>query len=100
MRKIAVRPRGNDRLTGNAGADGFIFADGYGRDKITDFSKTDDLISLGSDLWGGAVMTATQVLASFALIRNGNVVLDFGTDELTLIGVSATTGLADNILIA
>ena len=91
---------GNDRMTGNAGADGFLFLDGFGRDRITDFSTTDDLLSLSSDLWGGGVMTASEVLASFAVIRNGSVVLDFVTDELTLKGVSATTGLADNILIA
>ena len=97
---ILVGAGGNDRLTGNAGADRFIFANGYGRDKITDFSTTDDLIRLASDLWGGAVMTAEGVLATFAVMRNGSVVLDFGADELTLIGVSATTGLADNILIA
>ena len=97
---ILVGAGGNDRMTGNAGADRFIFAGSYGRDRITDFSTTNDLLSLSSDLWGGGVMTASEVLASFAEIRNGSVVLDFGTDELTLKGVSATTGLADNILIA
>ena len=91
---------GNDRMTGNAGADGFIFAAGSGRDRITDFNTTVDLINLSSDLWGGAVMTAAQVVAAFAVLRGGNVVLDFGAEELTLLRVTSVAGLADNLLIS
>jgi serralysin len=90
---------GNDRMSGNAGADGFFFVDGGGRDKITDFNKLQDLISLSSDLWGGATKTEAEVVAQFAVIRNGVVVFDFGADELTLMGVGSVTGLADVILL-
>ena len=91
---------GADTLTGGAGADGFIFAAGFGRDKITDFSLVDDLISLSSNLWGGGVKTAVEVLEQFGVVRNGQVVLDFGVPELTLMNLSSEAGLADRLLIA
>lgn len=90
---------GNDRLSGNAGADGFFFLHGGGRDRITDFNKLQDMISLSSDLWGGATKTEAEVVAEFAVIRNGVVVFDFGADELTLLGVGSVSGLADAIVL-
>ena len=90
---------GADSLTGNAGEDHFAFATGDGHDRITDFSKTADEMWLWDDLWGGAVKTAAQVVTQFAVMRGGVVVLDFGTDEVTLQGVTSKAGLADTILI-
>ena len=97
---ILVGDTGNDRLSGNAGSDGFVFVDGYGRDRVTDFSVVEDLISLSSDLWGGGAMTAAQVVAAFASISAGNLVLNFGGgDVLTLLHVASLNGVADTILI-
>lgn len=97
---ILVGSTGNDRMLGGSGADGFVFVAGDGRDRVLDFSKAADVISLGSDLWGGAALTVRQVLAQFASIQAGNLVFDFGTDELTLQGVSSLGGMVDHILLS
>jgi serralysin len=91
---------GNDRLTGGRGADGFVFGSGDGHDRVADFTTVDDVIRLSADLWGGAVLTAAQVVAQFAVIRHGDVVLDFGADGLTLLHVTTTVGLAGDIVIS
>ena len=97
---ILVGSVGADRLSGGAGADGFIFVAGDGRDVVTDFTKSVDVISLGSDLWGGSALTGAQVLTRFASIQAGNLVFDFGTDELTLQHVSSLAGMVDRIVIS
>ena len=97
---ILVGSVGADRLSGGAGADGFIFVAGDGRDVVTDFTKAVDVISLGSDLWGGSALTGAQVLTRFASIQAGNLVFDFGTDELTLQHVSSLAGMVDRIVIS
>lgn len=89
---------GNDRMTGGGGADGFVFAAADGRDTVTDFSKATDAISLATDLWGGTTKTASEVLHQFASIQGGNLILDFGTDELTLLHISSLAGMADRIV--
>ena len=88
---------GNDRMTGNSGADQFAFYIGDGRDKVTDFTAGQDALWIWADLWGGAVKTAAEVVAEFAVVRNGVVVFDFGAEELTLQGVTSTAGLAATI---
>ncbi len=88
---------GDDSLTGNKGADDFVFAMGGGKDKVTDF-HANDFLKLGANLWGGTLMSAAQVIADFAQIRDGHVVLDFGTEELHLLHVTSTAGLDAQIL--
>ena len=90
---------GNDRLSGNAGADDFVFSLGSGSDRVTDFNRTVDGITLSADLWGGAVKTAAQVLDEYASLRGGNLVLDFGADQVILAGVSTLTGMDSHILL-
>lgn len=90
---------GDDRMTGGPGADGFVFVAGSGRDLVRDFQKATDLISLGSDLWGGRVLTAAGVVAEFVSIRGGNLVFDFGVDDLILLNVASQDGIADRILL-
>ena len=90
---------GDDRLIGNTGADDFVFAQGDGKDKIVDF-RADDFVTLSAALWGGGVMTAAEVIAEFAVIRAGHVVLDFGADELNLLHVTSIAGLDAQILFA
>ena len=88
---------GADKMTGGAAEDHFAFYIGDGHDKVTDFNKTVDELWIWDELWGGTVKTAAQVVAEFAVIRGGVVVLDFGSDELTLQGVTSITGLAATI---
>lgn len=90
---------GNDRLTGGAGADRFIFLAGDGRDKVTDFAKTLDVISLSADLWGGG-LTVTEVIDQHAHLRHGNLVFNFGDDVLTLLHISTISGMADRMVIS
>ena len=90
---------GNDVLTGGFGADLFNFTLGTGSDRITDFNAAVDFIGLDPAMWGGAAMTAAEVIASFAVSRDGHIVLDFGSDEIALLGVTTTTGLESQLLI-
>ena len=89
---------GNDRLSGNAGADDFVFAKGCGKDVILDFDNATDALRLAASLWSGT-KTAADVVAEFAHIVAGHVLLDFGADEIALLSLADTGGLADHILI-
>ena len=91
---------GNDTLVGGAGADRFDFARGDGVDRVADFNVAQDFLHLTADLWGGVVKTAAEVVSQFSGMRGGHVVLDFGADELHLMTLTTTAGLADHILIA
>lgn len=53
---------GDDTLTGNAGADKFVFASGHGNDTITDFTDGEDTIDLSAftDITGVSDLTAVQ----------------------------------------
>lgn len=95
---------GNDRLTGGSGADSlsggtgldtFIFVNGHGNDRITDFSlASGDKLRLDDGLWGGAVMKTAGIVAQYAKVSAGEVVLDFGGgDIIRLAGLTATTNL-------
>ena len=90
---------GNDRLSGNGGADDFVFAKGSGRDTVVDFDNASDQLQLAASLWGGAVKTAADVVQEFVRFDHGHVVLDFGVDEIALITLTSTVGLAAHILI-
>jgi serralysin len=89
---------GRDRMFGGPGADRFVFAHGDGQDRVMDFNPSLDWISLDRGLWGGAALTAHQVLHRFGAVVAGDLVLDFGTDVLTLQDVSGP-GLAERILV-
>lgn len=91
---------GNDRLTGDGGADTFVFSAGSGKDIVNDFDGVLDVLSLASSLWGGVVKTAADVVSDFARMVDTHVVLDFGADEIALVNLHSTTGLAGHILIA
>jgi Ca2+-binding RTX toxin-like protein len=89
---------GNDRLCGDADADTFQFYAGFGVDTIADFSLAQhDSIVLDDAIWGGAALTDAQVVANFARVVSGGVLLDFGADEILIAGLTTTTGLANHI---
>jgi Ca2+-binding RTX toxin-like protein len=75
---------GWDRLTGGNGADTFVFSDGYGNDKITDFDvNSGDVLRL--DVAGFDTFTAVR---SAAQQNNSDVVINFSdADTVTLQGI-------------
>ena len=96
---------GSDRLAGGTGADvmtgglerdTFVFMNRDGADRIADYSVSQrETLLLDDALWGGTVLTETQVVKAYAKIVGGYVVFNFGEgDVLTLTNVKSTTGLA------
>ncbi len=71
---------GSDNLAGGAGSDVFIFASGFGQDRITDFSKTEDYIDLV-----GLTATAANVTN-----EAGGARLKIGSDSVFVDGVTDT----------
>lgn len=81
---------GNDVLNGGAGSDIFVFRDGGGVDRVTDFGAS-DLLRLDQGLWAGT-LTAIEVLTQFAAVVAGDTVLTFaGGEVITLQGFTALT---------
>ncbi|OYU37675.1 MAG: hypothetical protein CFE33_19865 [Pseudorhodobacter sp. PARRP1] len=92
---------GNDLLSGGAGGDVFIFADNFGRDTVSGFSRAaGDRLAFDDAIWGGTVLTAQQVVAQFAHVVAGGVAFEFSANEvITLTGLTTTVGLADALMI-
>lgn len=86
---------GADVLTGGADRDSFVFLDNFGLDRVTDFSvAARETLIFDDALWGGATLTAAQVVAQFASVVAGNVQFAFSPDEVVVLaGVTSTTGL-------
>ncbi len=81
---------GNDRLTGAFNADTFIFANGFGKDIITDFDSSNSAEKI--DLSAVANITDFNDLALNHLTQVGaNAVISDGVDTITLLGVQATS---------
>jgi Ca2+-binding RTX toxin-like protein len=91
---------GDDLLNGGAGVDGFVFANGYDRDRISDFVSGVDRIKLSDALWTGD-LTAAQVLDRFATVGAGGLVsFDFGDGDVLTVQVSGSAAvLAGDIVI-
>ena len=80
---------GNDVLTGGPGRDLFVFD--RGADVITDFNG--DALSFDSALWGGAPLSAAEIL-DFARVHDGNVLFNFGAgNRLTIADYTDLNGL-------
>lgn len=91
---------GDDLLIGNRGADSFVFAEGMGSGTVKDFNLTNDHLVLNADLWGGATMTAADVLSTYGTVIAGTFVLDFGLAEISLTGLTSSAGLETQIVFA
>lgn len=90
---------GADRLWGGSGADTFVFARGFGRDQIMDFSRAQgDRIELNRDLWSGT-LSRWQVVSQFGeVIPGGGVQLRFSNADILVIrGLDTLAGLSDLI---
>lgn len=87
---------GNDTMTGGGGVDQFVFKNNDKEDVITDYDVGTDYLSLDSALWGGG-KTEAQVVSDHAGLVGGIVVFSFGSDTLTLEGVTSIDGLENDI---
>ena len=76
---------GDDVLIGGAGNDRFIFSDNWDNDTITDFEDGGDLIDLRNIT--GVTSLADLMIANNA---NGDAVITFGDDTITLEGIDAS----------
>lgn len=75
---------GDDRLTGGGQSDVYLFADGFGRDVVTDFSSAD-----GEDL----DLSAVSAIRNFADLRSNHLQTDTAT------GFAVIVAGADRILL-
>jgi len=84
---------GNDILTGGSGRDKFIFRDG--RDKITDFVDEVDTVLFAHSLVAGKM--TVKKLANIVEENADSLVFDFGSDKLTIKGMSSFDDLRDDL---
>lgn len=89
---------GDDVVTGNAGADTFIFKQGDDTLRITDYTIGEDMLHLEEDIWGGG-LTAEELIAEHAEVRDGDTVFTFDDHVITLSGVGDLGGLADDLVL-
>lgn len=89
----------NDNLWGEAGRDSFVFASGFGSDRVKDFDDDIDQLRLDDAIWGGG-KTSAQVVADFASVVDGNTVFNFGGGQkITVTGVTDTAMFLNDIVI-
>ncbi len=90
---------GNDWLKGGAGADTFIFTGpAAGNDMVRDYTKGEDALHFDDALWGGANLTAAQIISTYASVVAHDVVFDFGAGNIvTLYGAYSLNGLSADI---
>lgn len=90
---------GDDTLRGGIGIDTFVFEVGFGADRILDFANDFDELHLSGSLFVEATPTAQDITAYATLDTSGFVVLSFGLDSLTLVGISNVNALVDDVQI-
>lgn len=73
--------KGNDILTGGYGSDTFHFSNGYGKDRITDFTNGFDTIDI-SDLSG--VTSFTDLKKNHMTVSGDDLIISAGTDRLII----------------
>jgi Ca2+-binding RTX toxin-like protein len=88
---------GSDTLIGGDNADTFVFTQGDGLDQVNDFNDNQDMIELDSALWGGG-LSGQDVIDTYAFANGNNTVLNFGADQLLLIGVTDPQTLVDDLI--
>ena len=97
---VLIGSTGADHLNGGAGADSFRFIQGFGTDRIVDFSAGEgDLIRLDARLWGGA-LTVDQVVSKFGSVTGGDLLFSFRNgDQILIQGLSDLATIAESIVI-
>ncbi|MNG91944.1 hypothetical protein D3C85_1463380 [compost metagenome] len=86
---------GNDVLVSGGGRDTFLFSGHFGQDQVQGFGADDRLVFMGVD--GG---TAQADFRQHLNQVGNDTVLHFGTDSVTLVGVSADSLGAAQVVIA
>ncbi|WP_252088690.1 polyurethanase [Pseudomonas sp. MWU13-3659] len=81
---VLVGGSGNDVLSGGAGRDTFLFSGHFGQDQVLDFTGQDRLVFMGVE--GG---TAAPAWRDHASQVGNDLVLKFGADSVTLVGIAA-----------
>ena len=84
---------GNDRMVGNKGNDTFVFTGG--KDLIVDWNRGDNALQFEKVI-GGTKLTM-NALRNAAESKGGDLVFDFGRDELTLKNVASFADISDDI---
>ena len=80
----------DDVLTGNAGADTFIFdRKNAGYDVITDFEVGIDTIAIGKNLGGNGINTVQDVLDAATQVGNDTIIDLGGKNKIELMGVKS-----------
>ena len=83
-------------MTGGADADRFEFVIGDGQDIITDFQAGRDELILDADLLDLSLSLKAMV-STYVSVANGDLVIGFGEDMLTLEGISDIREIATDI---
>jgi len=78
---------GNDILTGGLGSDTFVFAAGFGTNKITDFHVGEDILQFDHTIFA----TASAALSHAADNAQGSAVITVGADSVVVQDVSTAT---------
>ncbi|MDH0648466.1 polyurethanase [Pseudomonas sp. GD03867] len=90
---VLVGGAGNDVLIGGGGRDTFLFSEHFGQDRVLDFTGQDRLVFIGVD--GGTTAPDWREHASQV---GDDLVLKFGGDSVTLVGISAQ-GVGDGQIV-
>ena len=89
---------GADTLSGGDGTDVFRFSRNDGADHISDFDPDQDHVLIDLGLTGGS-KNADQLIANFAAMISGQVVIDFGQgDSILFEGITDAFALSDSFL--
>lgn len=87
--------RGDDTVDGgnSLGYDEFHFHAGDEALLILNYAYLKDDIYLDSALWGGAALTAQQIIDTYGSVVDGNAVLTFGSDVIVVDGIDDVNDL-------
>lgn len=89
---------GADTLTGGSNADSFIFRNGDGQDRITDFVDNVDTLVFAGGHWDGAMSVQTFV-TTYARVSGSSVIFNLGDGDVVRVdGIASLSRLYDDIL--
>ncbi len=88
-----VGGNGNDQLQASGGHNTFLFSGDFGRDALYGFEATDRLVFIGSGGAGGE-------FSDYATRQGDDLVLAFGDNQVTLVGVPPEGLSGDQVVLA